>query len=84
MEHLLGTIAHEPDEELVMLRAEAVDAPARAELRRFVSRCADYQQLEEWTGSVRTPELRQLRRFSLRIRRLGRLQMKNASDLTWG
>jgi Zn-dependent peptidase ImmA (M78 family) len=61
MEHLLGTSAHEPDEELVMLRAEAVDAPARAELRRFVARCADYQQLEEWTGSVRTPELRQLR-----------------------
>ncbi len=61
MEHLLGTLAHEPDEELVMLRAEAVDPPARAELRRFVSRCADYQQLEEWTGSVRTPELRQLR-----------------------
>lgn len=60
MEHLLGTSAHEPDEELVMLRAEAVDVPARAELRRFVSRCADYQQMEEWTGAVRTPELRQL------------------------
>ncbi len=62
MDHLLGVAAHQPDEELVMLRAEVVvDSSARAELRRFVSRCADYQQLEEWTGSVRTPELRQLR-----------------------
>src|ERR1041385_4970497 len=61
MEHLLGASAHEPEEELVMLRAEAVDALARAELQRFVARCVDYQRLEEWTGEVRTPDLRQPR-----------------------
>lgn len=61
MEHLLGASAHEPEEELVMLRAEAVDALARAELQRFVARCVDYQRLEEWTGEGRTPDLRQPR-----------------------
>ena len=61
MEHLIGASAHEPEEELVMLRAEAVDALARAELQRFVGRCVDYQRLEEWTGEVRTADLRQPR-----------------------
>ena len=61
MEHLLGASAHVPEEELFMLRAEAVDALAKAELQRFVARCVDYQRLEEWTNEVRTPDLRQPR-----------------------
>ena len=59
MERLLGVGAEEPEEELLMLRAEAVDALARAELHRFLTRCRDYRQLEEWTGEAREPNLRQ-------------------------
>jgi Zn-dependent peptidase ImmA (M78 family) len=59
MERLLDASAEEPIEELVMLRAESVDALARAELQRFLTLCREYQRLEEWTDEVRTPDLRQ-------------------------
>lgn len=61
MEHLLGTSAHDPEEELLKLRAEAVDALARAELQRFVTLCSEYRRLEEWTGEERSADLRQPR-----------------------
>lgn len=58
MEHLLGSTAHDPEEELLALRADAVDSTVRAELHRFVNRCGDYQWLEESTGEARVPDLR--------------------------
>lgn len=61
MEHLLGTAAHDPDEELLTLRADAIDALARAELHRFITLCNEYYQLEHWTGEERSPDLRQPR-----------------------
>lgn len=61
MEHLLGLAEHAPEEDLVMLRAEIITPSTRAELRRFVNLCHEYQQLEEWTGEAREPDLRSIR-----------------------
>ena len=61
MEHLLGLAEHAPEEDLVMLRAETVTPSTRAELRRFVSLCHEYRQLEEWAGEAREPDLRSVR-----------------------
>jgi len=63
MEYLLGREEHRPEEELVMLRADAITPLTRAELRRFATRCQDYRQLEEWTGEVREPDLRKPNRI---------------------
>jgi Zn-dependent peptidase ImmA (M78 family) len=58
MEHLLGMAEHEPEEELVMLRAEEVTPATRAELGRFLQLCHEYRQLEQWAGEHSEPELR--------------------------
>lgn len=58
MEHLLGIEQHSPDEDLVMLRAEAVTPETRLELKRFVRQCEQYHELEETVGEVIEPDLR--------------------------
>ncbi len=58
MEYLLGLSEHDPEEELVMLRAEQIMPTTRAELRQFFNLGREYRQLEEWAGEQREPELR--------------------------
>jgi Zn-dependent peptidase ImmA (M78 family)/DNA-binding XRE family transcriptional regulator len=66
MEYLLGREEHRPEEELVMLRADAITPLTKAELRRFATRCHEYRQLEEWTGEGREPDLRRPHRIFAR------------------
>lgn len=61
MEQLLGLEPHPPEEELVMLRAEAVTTTGRAALNRFVHLCRTYRELEEWLGETRDPDVRPVR-----------------------
>src|SRR2546425_8841784 len=61
MEHLLGMGDFAPDDELVMLRAEAVTATTKAELNRFVHLCREYARLEEVTAERREPDMRPVR-----------------------
>lgn len=61
LDYLLGLKDEQPEEELVMLRAEEVSSAARAELNRFVHLCEEYRELEEMTGEVREAELRPVR-----------------------
>lgn len=58
MEYLLNREERQPEEEFVMLRADAITPLTKAEMRRFATRCHDYRQLEEWTGEAREPDLR--------------------------
>ena len=57
-EHLLGLVESASEEDLVMLRADAVTATDRVALNRFVHKCREYQELEEITGERREPDLR--------------------------
>jgi len=61
LDYLLGLEDDQPEEELVMLRAEEVTSAARAEVNRFIHRCDEYRELEEMTGEVREADLRPLR-----------------------
>jgi Zn-dependent peptidase ImmA (M78 family)/DNA-binding XRE family transcriptional regulator len=57
MERLLG-VEEETEEERVLLRAVEVAPEARAALHRFVERCREYHELEEWCGEPGKSELR--------------------------
>lgn len=61
LDYLLGLEDDQPEENLVMLRAEEVTSTARAEVNRFIHRCDEYRELEEMTGEVREADLRPLR-----------------------
>ena len=61
LDYLLGLEDQQPEDELVMLRAEEVSSAARAEVNRFIHRCDEYRELEEMTGEVREAELRPVR-----------------------
>lgn len=61
MEHLLGVGDVKADDELVMLRANAVTSMTKIQLNRFMHLCRDYAWLEEVTGERREPSLRPVR-----------------------
>lgn len=57
MERLLGA-EEESKEECVLLRSLEVPPEARVALHRFVERCREYHDLEEWCGELEKVELR--------------------------